>query len=139
MKGVAKDYDRDAAAGCKLSGQSSHRAGTKRRRVIKSGADELLELEGAEEDEADEGDSDDKTHHRRHDSRKRIRVAAQAAVHPQSIARQWASTTQAQSCFPGPPLSCSHARLLLPQFTQKKWRMHATRLWVMTMTIPQKA
>lgn len=81
MKGVAGDYDRDAAAGCKLSDQPSHRAGTKRRRVIKSGADELLELEGAEEDEDDKGDSEDSTHHRHHDSSTRVpRSWAQAMV-----------------------------------------------------------
>jgi len=64
LKGVAKDYNRDAAAGRKLSVQSSHRAGTKRRRVIKSGADELLDLEHAEHDKDDEGDLADSTHHR---------------------------------------------------------------------------
>ena len=64
LKGIAEDYDRNAAAGCKLSVQSSHRAGTKRRRVIKSGADELLDLERAEDDKDDEGDLADSTHHR---------------------------------------------------------------------------
>lgn len=64
LKGIAEDYDRNAAAGCKLSVQSSHRAGTKRRRVIKSGADELLDLERAEDDKDDEGDLADTTHHR---------------------------------------------------------------------------
>jgi ATP-binding cassette subfamily E protein 1 len=73
LKGVAKDYERDAAAGCKLSVQFSHRAGTKRRRVIKSGADELLDLEGAEDDKDDEGDLADRTHHRHHNSCKRER------------------------------------------------------------------
>ena len=65
MKGVAKDYERDAAAGCKLSGRSTHRVGTKRRRVIRSGADEMLELENAAEDETEEGGLVNSTYHRR--------------------------------------------------------------------------
>ena len=64
MKGVAADYERDAAAGCTLSGKSTHRAGTKRRRVVRSGADELLELESTAEDEIDEGGLVDSTHRR---------------------------------------------------------------------------
>lgn len=56
MKGVTDDDKRDAAAGWTLSSRSSRRAGTKRRRVIKSGADDMLELEGAEEDENEDGD-----------------------------------------------------------------------------------
>ena len=58
LKGVADDDKRDAAAaGWQLSSRSSRRAGTKRRRVIKSGADDMLELEGgAEEDENEDGD-----------------------------------------------------------------------------------
>ena len=64
MKGVAADYERDAAAGCTLSGKSTYRVGTKRRRVIRSGADELLELESTAEDEIDEGDLVDSTHRR---------------------------------------------------------------------------
>jgi len=56
LKGVTDDDKRDAAAGWQLSSRSSRRAGTKRRRVIKSGADDMLELEGAAEDEKEEGD-----------------------------------------------------------------------------------
>jgi hypothetical protein len=66
LKGVTDDDKRDAAAGWQLSSRSSRRAGTKRRRVIKSGADDMLELEGAEEDENEEGDLRDKGHHRGH-------------------------------------------------------------------------
>jgi hypothetical protein len=99
LKGVAKDYDRDAAAGCKLSGQSSHRAGTKRRRVIKSGADELLELEGAEEDEDDKDDSVDSSHHRRHDFSIRAKSWHRRWWISPPIARQWASATKLIHAF----------------------------------------
>jgi ATP-binding cassette subfamily E protein 1 len=99
LKGVAKDYDRDAAADCKLRGQSSHRAGTKRRRVIKSGADELLELEGAEEDEDDKDDSVDSSHHCRHDfSTRRESWHRRWWIFP-PIARQWASATKLIHAF----------------------------------------
>jgi hypothetical protein len=65
LKGVTDDDQRDAAAaGWQLSSRSSRRAGTKRRRVIKSGADDMLELEGAEEDENEEGDLPGRGHHR---------------------------------------------------------------------------
>lgn len=93
MKGVAEDYFRDfAAAGCKLSSLSSRRAGTRRRRVIKSGADELLEmLEGAEEDE-DEGDPVPSAHHRGRDPDTRTRSWPKRWWRHSSIVRRWAST-----------------------------------------------
>jgi hypothetical protein len=99
LKGVAKDYDRDAAADCKLSGQSSHRAGTKRRRVIKSGADELLELEGAEEDEDDNDNSVDSTPHRRHDFSTQVKSWHRRWWPSAPIARQWASATKPIHAF----------------------------------------
>jgi len=67
LKGVTDDDKRDAAAGWQLSSRSSRRAGTKRRRVIKSGADDMLELEGgAEEDESEEGDLPGRGHYLSH-------------------------------------------------------------------------
>ena len=113
LKGITEDYDRNAAAGCKLSVQSSHRAGTKRRRVIKSGADELLDLERAEDDKDDEGDLADSTHHRRHDSSIREKVEALAMVNfPPSTARQWASTPESSHASQT-LLCCPETHLLL--------------------------
>lgn len=100
MKGVTDDDQRDAAAaGWQLSSRSSRRAGTKRRRVIKSGADDMLELEGAEEDEDnEEGDLPGRGHHR-----DRPLIGTRMVVYPKSIARQWASTAKSPDHQPRLP------------------------------------
>lgn len=86
--------------------------------MIKSGADELLELEGAEEDENDEGDPEDSTHHRRHDCDTRLtKVVAEAMVGISAECQAMGIGNQARSCFPV-LLYRPRTRLLLPQFTQ---------------------
>jgi ATP-binding cassette, sub-family E, member 1 len=117
LKGVAEDYNRDAAAGRKLSVQSSHRAGTKRRRVIKSGADELLDLKRAEDDKDDEGDLADITHHpppsRLQALERTSRGFSDGVSFPRRIARQWASTPESKSRFSVLLYACATTRLLL--------------------------
>lgn len=81
--------------------------------MIKSGADELLDLERAEDDEDDEGDLADSTYHRRHDSSIREKVEALAMVNfTPSTARQWASTPESSHASKS-LLSCPEMRLLL--------------------------
>jgi hypothetical protein len=98
LKGVTADDKRDAAAaGWQLSSRSSRRAGTKRRRVIKSGADDMLEFEGAEEDESEDGDLFGKDHRSLRPSPycELGRGDGKRWDFPlKSIARQWASTAQ---------------------------------------------
>lgn len=139
MKGVAKDYERDAAAGCKLSGRSTHRAGTKRRRVIRSGADEMLELESAAEDETEERGLVNSTYHRQ----PRLQHVKEESWH----GRWYGFSVDCQAMGVGTP-NFDHAfpcicpyrpetRLLPAHPTTHKGK--ATRLWVTTTTIPQKA
>jgi ATP-binding cassette subfamily E protein 1 len=140
LKGIAEDYDRNAAAGCKLSVQSSHRAGTKRRRVIKSGADELLDLVRAEDDKDDEGDLADSTHHRHgHDFKaleQKPRLSAMVYF-PRRLPGN-GHRHPSQVTLPNPSYVVPRRVCCCFSFTQNR-RMHATRLWVMTTTILQKA
>jgi ATP-binding cassette subfamily E protein 1 len=135
LKGVADDDQRDAAAaGWQLSSRSSRRAGTKRRRVIKSGADDMLELEGcAEEDENEDGDLLGKGHHRCHrlDTRHQ-RCATEMVIHLKSIARQWASARSTRLSVPpfhfgGTPAAACCSPVAI--------RRHATMLWGTTPKI----
>jgi ATP-binding cassette subfamily E protein 1 len=137
LRGIAQDYDRDAAAGCNLSGQSSRRAGTKRRRVIKSGADELLDLEGAETDDNDDGDPVIYVHYRHHILNTRNKSWLKRWCNFQSTARQRASAIRKSSHASSPSMSFGDASAAVPVYANGA--LHATSLWATTTTNTTKA